>query len=75
MKRHLIAMAFACLALASVAGVPRVKLGDEIKDGRPSVRWRGFNLLEMFIMGRDRRPREFREEDFQIIREIGRAHV
>jgi aryl-phospho-beta-D-glucosidase BglC (GH1 family) len=71
MKRHFIAMAFACLALASTAGVPRVKLGDEIKDGRPSVRWRGFNLLEMFIMGRDRRPREFREEDFQIIHDWG----
>ena len=69
MKRIMI---LACLcAVAAVAEVPRVKLGDEIKDGRPSVRWRGFNLLEMFIMGGDRKPKEFREEDFQIIHDWG----
>ena len=57
--------------VCGAADVPRVKLGDEMKDGRPSVRWRGFNLLEMFIMGNDRTPKEFREEDFQIIRDWG----
>ena len=79
MKRRLLAYAgvVAGILLAGVAtacgaaDVPRVKLGDEMKDGRPSVRWRGFNLLEMFIMGNDRTPKEFREEDFQIIRDWG----
>ena len=63
----------ACLILpmAGFAGTPRVKLGDEIKDGRPAVRWRGFNLLEMFIMGKDRKPKEFREDDFRTIRDWG----
>ena len=40
-------------------------------DWRPSVRWRGFNLLEMFIKGGNAKPREFREEDFQMIRDWG----
>lgn len=38
---------------------------------RPSVRWRGFNLLEMFIKGGNAKPREFREEDFQMMRDWG----
>lgn len=40
-------------------------------DWRPSVRWRGFNLLEMFIKGGNAKPKEFREEDFQMIRDWG----
>ena len=38
---------------------------------RPSVRWRGFNLLEMFIKGGNAKPREFHEEDFRMIRDWG----
>ena len=51
--------------------VPRVKLGDEVPDGRPAVRWRGFNLLDMFIMGRDPNPPEFKEWDFRKLSEWG----
>lgn len=41
-------------------------------DWRPSVRWRGFNLLEMFIKHHDdMKPKEFREEDFQMIKDWG----
>ena len=57
LRRGLVAgILLACVMTACGTDVPRVKLGDEIKDGRPSVRWRGFNLLEMFIMGKDRKP-------------------
>lgn len=64
--------AVVCLcSTVSIASPPRVKLGGEIADGRPSVRWRGFNLQEMFYMWKDRKPRNFREEDFQIISEWG----
>ena len=66
-----LAFACVCLALSGKATVPRVKLGDEISDGRPMARWRGFNLQEMFYMRKDRKPRDFREEDFQIISEWG----
>ncbi|MGN0846475.1 MAG: cellulase family glycosylhydrolase [Kiritimatiellia bacterium] len=39
---------------------------------RPAVRWRGFNLLEMFIKGwAGAKPQEFREEDFRMIRDWG----
>lgn len=38
-------------------------------DARPTVRWRGFNLLGMFIRGSS--PGSFEEEDFQLIRELG----
>ena len=67
------AAVLACLSIAGagMAAPPRVKLGDEIADGRPSVRWRGFNLQEMFYMWKDRKPRDFREEDFQIISDWG----
>ena len=63
------ASAAVCLVLAAtcLAAAPRVRLGDEVDDGRPAVRWRGFNLLEMFNMGWSRQPKEFREEDFQIV--------
>ena len=72
LKRSCVLACVAFVAGSAVASdVPRVKLGDEIADGRPAVRWRGFNLLEMFIMGRDGKPKEFREEDFQIIRDWG----
>ncbi len=41
-------------------------------DWRPSVRWRGFNLLEMFIKsGPDAQPKEFREEDFAFMKKWG----
>ena len=38
-------------------------------DSRPTVRWRGFNLLGMFMKGSN--PGNFEEEDFQIIRDLG----
>ena len=69
--KNAVLLACLCVAMVGIASVPQVKLGNEVHDGRPSVRWRGFNLLEMFIMGRDRKPKEFREEDFQIIRDWG----
>ena len=38
-----------CLALAAAQPVPKCRYaGDGYDDGRPAVRWRGFNLLEMF---------------------------
>ena len=43
-----------------------------IQDGRPSVRWRGFNLLEMFIKGhKNAKPKEFVESDFRMMRDWG----
>ena len=39
-------------------------------DWKPSVRWRGFNLLGMFIKGTHSKP-DFREEDFQIMHDWG----
>lgn len=66
--------AVALLSLQGVSGsdVPRVRLGDEVKDGRPSVRWRGFNLVNMLVMGeKDRNPSPFKEGDFRIIRDWG----
>ena len=58
------------------AGRHVVKLAEAalnpVATWRPSVRWRGFNLLEMFIKGGpDSKPKEFREEDFQMIRDWG----
>ena len=54
------------------ADIPRVELGDKVKDGRPSVRWRGFNLIDMLVMGeKDRNPAPFKEEDFRAIKEWG----
>jgi aryl-phospho-beta-D-glucosidase BglC (GH1 family) len=38
-------------------------------DGRPDVRWRGFNLLGMFVKGHS--PGHFVEEDFRLINEWG----
>jgi aryl-phospho-beta-D-glucosidase BglC (GH1 family) len=38
-------------------------------DNRPTVRWRGFNLLGMFMKGAT--PGHFEEEDFQMIRDLG----
>ncbi len=43
---------------------------NPVGNWKPSVRWRGFNLLEMFIKGQSG-PKEFREEDFQMIRDWG----
>ena len=41
-------------------------------DWRPSERWRGFNLLEMFYQsGAGAPPRDFREEDFRFMRDNG----
>ena len=61
------------VAVVSVfAAPPCVRLGDQVKDGRPVVRWRGFNLLEMLNRGEGvKNAPRFREEDFQIIREWG----
>ena len=37
----------------------------------PATRWRGFNLLEMFIKYGEAGPKEFQEADFQMMREWG----
>ena len=76
MKKLLFCL-FVGVSLATLAGytgpVCRYAAGEgAIDDGRPSVRWRGFNLLEMFIKGgKDEKPREFRESDFRMIRDWG----
>ncbi|MEI6646893.1 MAG: cellulase family glycosylhydrolase [bacterium] len=38
-------------------------------DTRPTVRWRGFNLLGMFVKGAN--PGNYEEEDFQMIHDLG----
>ena len=49
---------------------------DPAADWKPSVRWRGFNLMEMFIKGwHGQKPGEFREEDFQMIHDWGMNFV
>ena len=53
------------------SGLPKVKLADEIDDGRPAVRWRGFNLQEMLSIDYNPDRRGFREEDFKMISEWG----
>ena len=51
--------------------VPKCRLADACDDGRPAVRWRGFNLLEMFIKGKNAKPREFLESDFRMMHDWG----
>ena len=50
--------------------VARVKLGDEVGDGRPKVRWRGVNLLDMLSVDYNRDGR-FKKEDFEILKDFG----
>ncbi|MDD2600984.1 MAG: cellulase family glycosylhydrolase [Kiritimatiellae bacterium] len=38
---------------------------------RPPQRWRGFNLMEMFIKGSGMSPGHYSEQDFRIISELG----
>ena len=38
-------------------------------DGRPTERWRGFNLLGMFVKGHS--PGNFAEEEFRLVSELG----
>ena len=47
MKNIILFSAVIMTAVLGVMGQTKVKLGDVIKDGRPQVRWRGFNLKEM----------------------------
>ncbi|MGN0852158.1 MAG: glycoside hydrolase family 5 protein [Kiritimatiellia bacterium] len=61
MKYALFSLAVALACSAPAAGAAEWK---------PSVRWRGFNLLGMFIKGSQAKP-DFREEDFQIMRDWG----
>ena len=42
---------------------------QSVVDARPTVRWRGFNLLGMFIKGSN--PGSFEEEDFRMLRDLG----
>ena len=71
MKTIALLIAGTLAANAFAAPIPKVKYADEINDGRPAVRWRGFNLLEMFYRhGPDSKPAEF-DEDFQLIHEFG----
>lgn len=71
--------AFLCLASLDAEG------NCGTADWRPSVRWRGFNVLSMFIRGNRpdapegtvppgfgyRNPQEFREDDFQMMQDWG----
>ena len=71
MKKTMCIVACA-LAACTGAAAPQCRYaGDGFDDGRPSVRWRGFNLLEMFIKGKNAMPREFRESDFRMMHEWG----
>lgn len=54
-------MAVVALAVVALAGAGQ--------DGRPTERWRGFNLLGMFI-DHGQQP-GFEEEDFRMIRDLG----
>lgn len=57
-------------ALALVIGMGVLPVDAGAADSwRPEARWRGFNLLGMFV--RDYSPGEFAEEDFQLISELG----
>ena len=67
---------FAAARAASIqqpcAAAPKCRYaGDGLADGRPAARWRGFNLLEMFHMGRGAKPGEFLESDFRMMHEWG----
>ena len=61
------------VSLADTLATPRtpaVRTGDAAGDGRPAKRWRGFNLLDMLSI--DYAPKGgFREEDFQIVKDLG----
>ena len=57
--------------LLAAPRLPRVKLADEIADGRPAVRWRGFNLLDLVTWYETETPPAFKEEDFAILEELG----
>jgi len=71
MKRQFVSMVTACIALAACAAgdaTPKCRYaGDGCADGRPSARWRGFNLLEMFIWRQGDKPRGFLESDFRMM--------
>lgn len=61
-----------CLSsLAAEVTAPKCRLADACDDGRPAVRWRGFNLLEMFYKGHNAKPREFLESDFRMMHDWG----
>ncbi len=58
------------VSLADLAAKPApaaVKLGGEVADGRPGVRWRGFNLTEMLNLDWNPDAEGFKEEDFKTI--------
>lgn len=61
MKAKLIS---ACMTMCAVVG-----LAANGTDGRPAVRWRGFNLLGMFQ--NHGQAAHFEEKDFQLISELG----
>ena len=61
----------ACRDAAQPAAPKCRYAGDGLVDGRPAARWRGFNLLEMFHMGRGAKPGEFLESDFRMMHEWG----
>lgn len=54
------------LGLSAVRGVAKEPLPEPTAETLP--KWRGFNLLEMFMAGN---PSRFREEDFALIAELG----
>jgi len=56
------------LVLVALAGMMGSAVGAA-ESWRPETRWRGFNLLGMFV--KNYSPGEFKEEDFQLISELG----
>ena len=65
LRNSIVGIGVALLASQMLAAEP----AQPSVDARPAVRWRGFNLLGMFIKGSS--PGSFEEEDFQMIRELG----
>lgn len=57
------------VALLFLAGSLLAAEGTDLSEGRPSVRWRGFNLLGLFIKGAS--PGFYKEESFQMIHDWG----
>ncbi len=67
------ASALKVISLADTLAKPRlsrVRLGGETKDGRPSKRWRGFNLTDMLSIDYNK-DGGFSEQDFQMIADWG----
>lgn len=74
-------------SVRAIDGTVSVRLPKDPADWKPSVRWRGYNVLSMFIKGGRpdvpegklrslarfgfRKPQEFREGDFALLEKLG----